>query len=111
MSHGQATRSTFTCSRVIHFMALLLGLAVIGEGLGEPAHSGGLALRTSLPERFAGGPLGFFARDSDVFEQPIIEVQQSLALTPAIVHLPRDRPPSEREWHASSRWLDDGGEC
>jgi hypothetical protein len=79
--------------------------------LGEAARCGGLALRTSLPERFAGGPLGFFARDADVLEQPIIEVQQSLALTLAIVHLRKDLQPSEREWHASSRWLDEGGEC
>jgi hypothetical protein len=61
----------------------------------------------SFPERLAGLTLGFLACDADVVEQPILEVQQSLSLLPAIMHSLEDLHPSEGGWHAYSQRLDD----
>src|SRR5437763_4820049 len=84
MSHGQATRSTFTRSRVIHFMGILLGVRLRWK-IGTRPPERGLARAASMPERLAGLTLGFLARDADVGQQPVVEVEQSASLPPAIV--------------------------
>src|SRR5690349_1974726 len=74
MSHGQATRSTFTCSRVIHFMGILLQVRLRCKKREARPPKSGLARAPSMPERLAGLPLGFFARDADIGQQPVVEV-------------------------------------
>src|ERR1044071_3806154 len=59
ISHGQATRSTLTRSRVIHFMSVLLKLA---------------------PEWLACFGHGLGARNADIGQQPVVEFEQGKAL-------------------------------
>jgi hypothetical protein len=53
----------------------------------------------SLPEWLASFTLGLFARDADIQQQPIVQIQQCLPLSPAIMHSLSERQPAEGGRH------------
>jgi hypothetical protein len=57
----------------------------------------------SLPEWLAGFTLGLIARDADIPQQLIVEIQQCLPLSPAIMHLLNEREPAEGGRHVYVR--------